>query len=320
MVLHDDTAVVTDALLERQLEEVEATAAGKLAGVFGPGSMTWRINRESALFLCAGRALLLQLAHPWVAASVAQHSRVFDAPLARFQRTFGTVFALVFGTLDQARAAARRLHRRHSGITGTLPDPVGAFGGGSRYCANNITALRWVHATLVDSALEAHDLVLAPLSRDERERYYAESRVFAALFGIPPSFMPEDWTAFAAYNEAMLQSTVLTVSPAARMLAERILSGTGVGLWVPESYRALTVGMLPTRLRQGFGFDYGHRERRSSERAIGWVRRLYPSLPARLRHVGPYQEAQARLGGSPRPDLGTQLLNRFWIGQRSLPS
>jgi uncharacterized protein (DUF2236 family) len=320
MVLHDDIAVVTDALLERQLEEVEATAAGKLAGVFGPGSMTWWINRESALFLCAGRALLLQLAHPWVAASVAQHSRVHDAPLARFQRTFGIVFALVFGTLDQARAAARRLHRRHSAITGTLPESVGAFRGGSPYCANNVTALRWVHATLVDSALAAHDLVLTPLSRDERERYYAESRIFAALFGIPPCFLPEDWAAFAAYNEAMRQSSVLTVSPAARVLAGSILSGTGVGLWVPESYRALTIGTLPRRLRQGFGFDYGDRERRASDRTIGWVRRLYPSLPTRLRHVGPYQEAQARLRGSSRPDLATQLLNRFWIGQRSLSS
>jgi uncharacterized protein (DUF2236 family) len=319
MVLHDDIAAVTDALLERQLEEVRAAAAGNAAGVFGPASMTWRINRESALFLGAGRALLLQLAHPWVAASVAQHSRLFDAPLARFQRTFGIVFALVFGTLDQALAAARRLHRRHSAISGTLPEPVGAFRAGSRYCADNITALRWVHATLVDSALAAHDLVLAPLSRDDRERYYAESRVFAGLFGIPSSFLPEHWAGFAAYNEAMWQSSVLTVSPPARALAAGILSGTGVGLWVPESYRALTIAMLPTRLREGFGFDYGDRERRASERTVGWVRRLYPSLPNRLRHVGPYQEAQARLGGSPRPDLATQLLNRFWIGQRWLP-
>jgi uncharacterized protein (DUF2236 family) len=37
--------------------------------------MTWRVNREAILFLAAGRALLLQLAHPWVAAAVADIQR-----------------------------------------------------------------------------------------------------------------------------------------------------------------------------------------------------------------------------------------------------
>ena len=41
--------------------------------VFGSRSMMWRIDKEAALFLGAGRALLLQLAHPWVAAAITQH-------------------------------------------------------------------------------------------------------------------------------------------------------------------------------------------------------------------------------------------------------
>jgi uncharacterized protein (DUF2236 family) len=318
MVLHDDSASVSEALLERQLELVRAAAAGPLAGVFGPASMMWRIEREAAPFLCAGRALLLQLAHPWVAAAIVEHSRVLDQPMVRFQHTFRIVFALVFGTLDQAFAAARALHRRHASATGTLPETVGPLPGGSRYCANNITALRWVYATLIDSALMAHDLTLAPVSGDERERYYAESRLFAALFGIPRSFLPEDWAAFAAYNEAMWHSPLLTVSPAARALAEKILSGAGTGTAVPEGYRALTIGMLPTRLRRDFGLSYGDPERRASDRALGWARRIYPLLPTRLRYVGPYHEAQARLSGSRGPDLATQVLNRFWIGRESL--
>ena len=68
------------------------------------------------MFLGAGRALLLQLAHPWVAAAIAEHSRTFDDPIGRFHRTFGVVFSMVFGSLDQAIAAARRLHRRHAAI------------------------------------------------------------------------------------------------------------------------------------------------------------------------------------------------------------
>src|SRR5437588_8159099 len=156
--LSDDLGLVTDALLEEQLELIRARTASPLAGVFGPTSITWRTNREGILFLAAGRALLLQLAHPWVAAAVADHSKALTDPIARFHRTFKVVFTMVFGTVDQAFAAARSLHRRHESITGVLRESVGPFEAGSSYRANNISALRWVYATLSDSALAAHEI------------------------------------------------------------------------------------------------------------------------------------------------------------------
>src|SRR5437762_1229389 len=86
--LHDDSGIVSGALLEEQLELIRARVTSPLAGVFGPSSVTWRMNREAILFLAAGRALLLQLAHPWVAAAVADHSKALTDPVARFHRTF----------------------------------------------------------------------------------------------------------------------------------------------------------------------------------------------------------------------------------------
>src|SRR5438094_6237483 len=106
--------IVSSESLERELNVVRAAAADPLSGVFGPLSMTWRVNREAAIFLGAGRALLLQLAHPWVAAAVEQHSDTFANPVGRFHRTFSTVFTMVFGTLAQSLEAARRLHHRHA--------------------------------------------------------------------------------------------------------------------------------------------------------------------------------------------------------------
>jgi uncharacterized protein (DUF2236 family) len=99
---------------ESGLDTVREAAAGPIKGIFGPDSLTWRVDREAAVFLGAGRALLLQLAHPWVAAAISEHSRTFADPIGRFHQTFNTVFTMVFGTLDQALAAARRLHRRHA--------------------------------------------------------------------------------------------------------------------------------------------------------------------------------------------------------------
>jgi len=83
--------------LEARLAVLESRVKRPREGIFGPQSMEWRVNGEAAIFLGAGRALLLQLAHPFVAAAVADHSRVFADPLGRFHRTFQLVFTLVFG-------------------------------------------------------------------------------------------------------------------------------------------------------------------------------------------------------------------------------
>jgi uncharacterized protein (DUF2236 family) len=304
--------------LERELREIEAHAPGQIEGVFGPASLTWRIDREAAIFLGAGRALLLQLAHPYVAAAIAEHSRTLADPVGRFHRTFNITFTLVFGTLDQAFRAARHLHRRHGAIQGILPKAVGPFAAGSPYRANDIAALRWVYATLIESALMAHDLVLPAVSAHERELYYAESRRFAALFGVPASALPPDWAGFAAYCEAMRQPGSLAVSDAARSIAAEIFAGSGLWVRAPRWYRALTAQMLPPHLREGFELRDRDVSPRLAAQAITWARRFYPALPERLRHVGPYQEAAARLAGRARPDLVTRLVNRLWIGRGSM--
>lgn len=304
--------------LERRLEEIRAVAAGEREGVFGPRSISWRLDREAATFLGAGRALLLQLAHPWVAAGVGAHSRALADPIGRFHRTFDVVYTMTFGTLDQAFGVARRLHRRHEAVTGTLPEAAGPFPAGSPYWANEVEALRWVHATLADTSTMVHDLTFGPLNATDRERRWRESRVFAGLFGIPGERLPGDWDGFQAYCAAMLDSDRLTVTPTARAMATQLLDGAGTWLRSPGWYRAFTASLLPQRLRDGFGLAFGPAERCQAERALNWARRLYPKLPDRLRHVGPYQEAQARLRGESAPDLGAQALNRFWIGRRRM--
>ncbi|WP_439393732.1 oxygenase MpaB family protein [Bradyrhizobium sp. PMVTL-01] len=301
--------------LEAALDKVRANAAGPVAGVFGPDTVTWQIDREAVNFLGAGRALLLQLSHPWVAAAIAEHSTTFADPIGRFHRTFDIVFAMVFGSLDRALLSSRQLHRRHGMIVGQMPETVGPFAAGSRYYANDIPSLRWVHATLVDTALIAHDLVLPPLSAEERERYWADSRTFGALFGLRADELPADWSGFAAYTAAMVQSDTLTVSAAAREIATQIFTGARPWLRPPRWYRALTARMLPERLRAGFGFELDEGDARSADNALRWIRRVYPRLPERLRYVGPYQEAQARLRGELRPDWMTRCLNRAWIGR-----
>jgi len=310
--------LIGEADLEHEIALVRSTAAESSAGAFGPSSVMWRIDREAVIFLGAGRALLLQLAHPWIATAIAQHSRTLADPIGRFHRTFNAMFTIVFGTTEQALAAARRLHRRHAQVSGTLAEAVGPFAAGSRYEANDFVALRWVHATLIETALVAYQLVCPPLSAEERERYWTEARQFAAFFGIPQDALPQSWAVFATGNERMWRSDVLSVSDEARKIAGAVLSGAGTRLPVPAWYRALTARLLPVRLREEFGLAYDETEHCKTERVLAIFRRVYPWVPERLRHVGPYQEARARLAGRQRPGATTQLLNRFWIGQKSM--
>lgn len=313
-IMVNSESLVSQEQMEALWTSVRRDTADPRAGILGLSSISWKVDREAALFLGAGRAALLQLAHPWVAASLDQHSNLRHDPLARFHNTFRVVFTIIFGTLEQALAASRHLYLLHTRIRGELPETVAAYRQGSHYEANELSALLWVYATLVESGLMAHDCVLPPLSGEEREKYYTESWKTAALFGIPSGALPQDWAEFEKYIRATCNSDNLGVSAPSREMAQRVLHGRGSWVPVPEWYRALTTAWLPERLREEFGLAYGSRERDAATKAIRWLPRIYRRLPAVARFVGPYREAQARLRDrGPGPTVG--LSNRFWIGQ-----
>ena len=279
-------------------------------GFFGPGSITWHVNRESAVFLGAGRAALLQLAHPWVATALAQHSTLLYDALGRFHSTFRVLYTMLFGTRGQAIEASRQLYRLHTGIRGDLAS-------GEHYEANETAALRWVFATLVESAIMAYEFVLPPLTLSERGQYYAESKRMAALFGISAEALPEDWTGFLQYTAKMFASPELSVDAGALALGCSVMSGAGTWIRPPHWYAALTAYWMPQRLRTAFALPFGAREEEAVQWAGRWLPRLYPSIPGALRYVGPFHEANARLHGR-APGLLTRKSNYFWMGQSRL--
>lgn len=299
------------------LGELQKLPGAPHLGFFGPGSVSWRVNRESAVFLGAGRAALLQLAHPWVAASLRQHSNLNNDAVGRFHSTFRVIYTMLFGTRAQAIAAARQLHARHGSIRGELEHAVGRHSRGERYEANEIHALRWVYATLVESAVLAYECVLPPLAADEREQYYAESKRMAALFGLPAGALPMNWVAFVRYTAEMMESQELAVDEDARLLGASVLAGVGTWVRPPRWYRALTASWMPSRMCAAFDLPFDSEEERLSRRAVLWLRLLYPRLPGVIRLVGPFHEAEARLRGR-LPGPLTCTSNRFWMGQRRL--
>ena len=303
---------------EALLRELSLLPGSDVEGFFGPASMSWRLNRESAVFLGAGRAALLQVAHPWVAAALAQHSTLLHDAAARFHSTFRVVYTMIFGTRQQALNAARQLWRRHASVQGEVVRGTSVTVA-EHYAANEVAALRWVWATLVESAVLGVEFALGPFSEDERERYYAESKRAAALFGIPESALPADWGGFLRYTAGMLASSALQVDADGCALGQSVLRGAGSAVPVPAWYRALTAQWLPPQLQNAFGLAFDPKERARVVRAQRWIARVYPGLPEGVRYVGPYLEAQSRLRGR-MPGPWIRASNRFWTGVESVAS
>ena len=288
-------AIVTWNQLEASLAQLRAHVVDPRAGIFGPRSVAWQIGADLGLFIGGGRAALLQLAHPFVAHAIDQHSSTRSDVVGRFQRTFKNVFAMAFGELDDAFTAARRVHAVHAHINGTIAAQIGGWPAGTRYHANDVDALRWVHATLVDTTLVVRERLFGALPVDLKDRYVVEMNRFAALFGIPRTLLPDSWAAHAAYMARMLASDRIAVAPCAREMA-KFLVGRGVAHQPPLGRigEAVTHALLPPRIAEQFELRATPRRAAAGLAAFG---ALYKRLPRFAIAIPAAADAHRRLAG-----------------------
>jgi uncharacterized protein (DUF2236 family) len=294
--------VVTREDHERSLADLARELAAinePREGLLGPRSIAWQLGGDLAIFVGGGRAALLQLAHPKVAFAIEQHSKTRADVVGRFQRTFRNVFAMVFGDLDDALAAARRVHNVHTRIRGTFPHALGAWRAGTPYSANDTDALRWVHATLVDTTIAVRERLDGALPTALKDTYIVEMNRFARLFGIPRDLLAGSWSAHETYMRKMLTSDELAVAPCAREMA-MFLVGRGTAEQQPGLGRlaeTISASLLPTDLSRAFGL----RGSRISTAAIRAAMRasspLYRLLPRTLVAIPACAEASRRLRG-----------------------
>ena len=231
-------------------------------GLFAPNGWLRRISGEQAVLLGGGRALLLELAHPLVAAGVAAHSNFEKDPFGRLQRTLDAVSTITFGSRDAALAAVRGVERAHARVSGVLEVAVGPFPAGTVYDGRAPELMAWIWATLVDTALVVYERFVAPVEEAARCAYYLEHRVVARLLGIPDDLVPATWSDFRSWFETMLESDTLTVSEAAVRVARSVVSPP-VRSPMTGTVRILTAALLPERLRDAFDLPMSarHRER-----------------------------------------------------------
>jgi uncharacterized protein (DUF2236 family) len=302
------------------LARLRAQVVDPKVGLFGPDTVVWKVSRESVLFLGAARALLMQIAHPWVAQGVKDHSVVHADPMGRFHRTFVPVFSMNFGDAELAFTRAAQVYRVHSHIRGTMGETLGPYAAGSPYYANHPDALMWVFATLWDTSATVYERVVGPLADTERERHYQEGKRFAALFGVPDDRLPASYADFKAYVAAMCASETLAVGAAAREIVDLLFDRPRhiVTRAVPGWYRSITADLLPAPLAQAFALEEPGKAKRTADRVIRRLSTVYRFLPGHVRWVGPYQEAVDRLAGRTTPRATTRAVNLMWLGQTRL--
>jgi len=317
----DKSQVVTKAQLLEQLEYMKSQVIHPEEGIFGPKSMFWKIGKYSSAFLGAGRAALLQTAHPWIANAIDQHSLTRQDPMGRFRRTFTNVFSMTFGNVDQVVDSALTVHQVHRSKVGKITEDAGAFKKGSAYFANDVNAMVWVHSTLWETSVKMYELIVGPLTSQEKEAYYQETKMFAYLFGIPENALPENWDEFIKYNEAMWESDVLTVTDEAREINRFLFSFHPLATPALSRFKVITSMMMPERLREQYGLPPETTQNIALyDNYIRWIKRVFPYLPRRLKYNSPYIEACGRLKGRNKPDLFTGLTNKAVLGKASLVS
>jgi len=296
--------VVSRDDLEAALAALVAEVSDPCAGIHGPHSASWRLAGDLGVFLGGGRAALLQLAHPMVAYAVDHHSRARSDVIGRFQRTFRHVFAMAYGELDDAIAAARRVHAIHARVHGETTDTVGAWPAGTRYHANDADALRWVHATLTDTVIAVRVRLGYRFAPGELDGYALEMNRFAMLFGIPRELLPRTWAEHEDYMSSMLASDRLAVAPVALEMS-RFLLGRGGSTQPPLGRVAevLAAAMLPPRLRCGFELTYSRVDHMLVDAAFATLGRLYERMPRRLVAIPAHSEATRRLAGKPPSEV-----------------
>jgi uncharacterized protein (DUF2236 family) len=251
----------------------------KDGGLFGPGSIVWRVHRDRSFPLAAIRSLMVQALHPLAMAGVAQHSTWQRDPFGRLAATAGYVLTVTYGDTAAAESAAARVRAVHTHVNGT--DPVT----GLAYQASDPELLLWVHAGMVDSIVHVVQRYGRSLDAADADRYVAEMARFAEIIGVPAARVPASVAALREYLESV---ELRQITPAASEAIAIVLDPPGLDDETRDLWRDLgqvAVGTLPAWARSMYGFAEPPAElmeREPVRQLIGALDFAFESLPGVL--------------------------------------
>jgi uncharacterized protein (DUF2236 family) len=275
----------------------------------GPDSITWQVNREAIVVAAWGRAILLQLAHPAIAAGVRDHSCLSGCPVSsvrRLRSTIGAMLSISFGDTEQMIAAAAGINTIHDRVRGFVAAPshpmANREGARAEYSAHDPELQRWVHATLLESIHLTYERLFRPLTLRERDQYCLEATIMEPLLGMPAGWLPRNSAQLDTYMRDMLAGGSIVVTDASRALARTVLYPRKWQIAWPafRAVQLLTIGSLPPSIREAYGFEWRPRDERAFARWIAVLRVSLRMLPPVAR-VWPMARRRDRSAAFPLP-------------------
>jgi len=191
------------------------------------------------------------------------------------------MLALSFGTDAEREYALHGIRTIHTRVHGHLREAVGVFPAGAAYSAEDPALVLWVHLTLLESIPLAYELVVGPVTEQERDSYCAESAWVAKALGARPADVPVTWDHAAEQLSRMYASGVLCVGSQAQELSRAVLA-PGFSRLVPPLAswnRLVAVGLLPVPLRRQYGLEWTNADQRRFERMLSRLHRVRRTLP-----------------------------------------
>ncbi|WP_376768858.1 oxygenase MpaB family protein [Amycolatopsis acididurans] len=250
------------------------------------GSPAWRYFGDFRGGLLAGQVLVLQVAHPVVAAGVRDHSNYTEDPWTRLMRTAASLSIYVYGGPEAAQYEADRLREVHRQFRGTRED-------GRPYSALDPHAYAWVHATLVQLAVDAQRFYGREIAPGDLEVYYAQMREVGWMLGIKDHHMPPDWASFRTYYDETIAG--FAHNGTIGTLFDTIAAVPKPVAWLPDAIwnrlagaqgrlqMFLIAATLPPVLRERVGLQWTDRRQRSFDRFRAVVRVAGTLVPPTLR-------------------------------------
>ncbi len=287
---------MTDHLSDRDLA-LQDTDLPQL----GPDTVLWRRFGDWRSTFAALYAGLLQITHEDVSTALVQHSNVFDNEVARLLRSAFPIIRTVYEG-EEVGAMIRDYHR----------DIKGHRNDGSRYHSLDPAVYYWAHATFAAMPYALAGNFMPPMTDEEKERLFQESRAWYRLYGVSePEGAPRTYAEYEEYFDRVVEEQLDRQETVDRSRIVRALTLDSPLPWLPEwawrpiapGMRALlfwvAVGLLPETLRRKLGWSWTRSDAIRFTLFSRVVRGIFTVLPRRVRMV-PIAERAFRRHGNPR--------------------
>lgn len=229
-------------------------------GYFTPESVIRQIGNSPLVpLLGGGAAVLLQVAHPLVAAGVTEHSDFRSDLWHRLLRTLNALYLVVYGSKEEADRTGRAVQAAHERVRGHTRTRLGMFAAGTPYSASDPELMLWVHGTLVDTSLALYHRFVRRLSSEEQESYYREMALVARIFGTSKDVIPPSLSDFRIYFREQIAGPAIVVTEPAREVADVVLRARSLPAplrLIAPSHRLATAALLPPRLREEYRLEW----------------------------------------------------------------